>query len=449
MRRIRLTVSYDGTNYCGSQVQPNGVTVEEKLNESIRRLTGDASPVIFASRTDSGVHAMGNIAVFDTKMRMAADKFTFALNQRLPEDIRIRASEEVAPDWHPRKQNCTKTYLYRIYNHRIPDPLVRLYSQFCYYPLDIEKMRQAVRCLTGEHDFACFCSARSQAENTVRTIYGIELTEEKIGGGIGTGDMRSASGACDAGSGIGAGDAGSGEGSSLGTGDGAGRLITMRISGSGFLYNMVRIIAGTLLQIGSGIRPVEDMEQILRSRERKQAGPVAGACGLTLLSIDYEKELQDFIEVENEDWSYVLDQRELKAWKKQEAEAVGQETLSSPERAESKPERAESKPEQTESGQEKASAPAAYLTIRRCAGRDYEALLTRLFHQNYRNGAACTFVRDLEAPERLAEGQKYGFYSIFPAGAGVQEAALRSQKSAPEDEKQKDEKLDYVWKACE
>ena len=413
MRRIRLTVSYDGTNYCGSQVQPNGVTVEEKLNESIRRLTGDASPVIFASRTDSGVHAMGNIAVFDTEMRMAADKFTFALNQRLPEDIRIRASEEVAPDWHPRKQNCTKTYLYRIYNHRIPDPLVRLYSQFCYYPLDIEKMRQAVRCLTGEHDFACFCSARSQAENTVRTIYGIELTEEKIGGGIGTGDMRSASGAC---------DAGSGEGSSLGTGDGAGRLITMRISGSGFLYNMVRIIAGTLLQIGSGIRPVEDMEQILRSRERKQAGPVAGACGLTLLSIDYEKELQDFIEVENEDWSYVLDQREMKAWKKQEAEAVGRETLSS---------------------------PAAYLTVRRCADRDYEGLLTRLFHQNYRNGAACTFVRDLEAPERLMEGQKHGFYSIFPAGAGVQEAALRSQKSAPEDEKQKDEKLDYVWKACE
>ena len=387
MRRICLTVSYDGTNYCGSQVQPNGVTVEEKLNESIRRLTGDTSPVIFASRTDSGVHAMGNIAVFDTEMRMAADKFTFALNQRLPEDIRIRASEEVAPDWHPRKQNCTKTYLYRIFNHRIPDPLVRLYSQFCYYPLDIEKMRQAVRCLTGEHDFACFCSARSQAENTVRTIYGIELTEEKMG---------------------------------------AGRLITMKISGSGFLYNMVRIIAGTLLQIGSGIRPVEDMEQILRSRKRKQAGPVAGACGLTLLSIDYEKELQDFIEVENEDWSYVLDQRELKEWKKQEA--AGQEALSMP-----------------AADQEAVSAPAAYLTVRRCAERDYEGLLTRLFHQNYRNGAACTFVRDLEAPERLAEGQKYGFYSIFPAGKGERGRAVpEAQETAAEDEE-----LDYLWKACE
>ena len=395
MRRIRLTVSYDGTDYCGSQVQPNGVTVEEKLNESIRRLTGDASPVIFASRTDSGVHAMGNIAVFDTEMRMAADKFTFALNQRLPEDIRLRASEEVSPDWHPRKQNCTKTYLYRIYNHRIPDPLVRLYSQFCYYPLDIEKMRQAVRCLTGEHDFACFCSARSQAENTVRTIYGIELTEEK-------------------------------------TGEESGRLITMRISGSGFLYNMVRIIAGTLLQIGSGIRPAEDMEQILRSRERKQAGPVAGACGLTLLSIDYEKELQDFIEVENEDWSYVLDQRELKAWKKQEkmsAPAAEQETVATPAAEQ------EAVSEPAESGQKRALMPAAYLTVRRCAERDYEGLMTRLFHQNYRNGAACTFVRDLESPGRLAEGQKYGFYSIFQAG--LQETAAE------------DEKLDYLWKACE
>ena len=405
MRRIRLTVSYDGTNYCGSQVQPNGVTVEEKLNESIRRLTGDASPVIFASRTDSGVHAMGNIAVFDTEMRMAADKFTFALNQRLPEDIRLRASEEVSPDWHPRKQNCTKTYLYRIYNHRIPDPLVRLYSQFCYYPLDIEKMRQAVRCLTGEHDFACFCSARSQAENTVRTIYGIELTEEK-------------------------------------TGEESGRLITMRISGSGFLYNMVRIIAGTLLQIGSGIRPAEDMEQILRSRERKQAGPVAGACGLTLLSIDYEKELQDFIEVENEDWSYVLDQRELKAWKKQEktsAPAAEQEAVSTPAAEQ------EAVSEPAESGQKRALMPAAYLTVRRCAERDYEGLMTRLFHQNYRNGAACTFVRDLESPGRLAEGQKYGFYSIFPAGKGKRGGVVPgSQETAAENEK-----LDYLWKACE
>ena len=338
MRRIRLTVSYDGTAYCGSQVQPNGVTIEEKLNEAVEKLTGEKSPVIFASRTDSGVHALGNIAVFDTEMRMTAEKFTFALNQRLPEDIRIRASEEVPADWHPRKQNCRKTYIYRIYNHKIPDPLLRLYSQFCYYDLDTEKMRQAVRCLTGEHDFNCFCSARSQAENTVRTIYGIEILEEAVPAG--------------------------------------GKLITIRISGSGFLYNMVRIIAGTLLQIGSGIRPAEDMERILRARDRKNAGPVAGACGLTLASIEFQKELEDEVSAENEDWSYVLDQRELKAGK---------------------------------------TVRAAYLTVYRCAERDYRELLTRLFHQNYRNGAACTYVRDLEKPGRLAPGQQYGFYTLEAA----------------------------------
>ncbi len=350
MRRIRLTVSYDGTNYCGSQVQPNGVTVEEKLNEAIQKLTGVLSPVIFASRTDSGVHAMGNVAVFDTEMRMAADKFTFALNQRLPEDIRIRGSEEVPADWHPRKQNCRKTYLYRIYNHVIPDPLLRLYSQFSYYELDTGKMRRAVECLRGEHDFACFCSARSQAENTVRTIYGIGILEEAAASG--------------------------------------GKLITIKISGSGFLYNMVRIIAGTLLQIGSGIRPPEDMERILRSRDRKNAGPVAGACGLTLLSIEFEKELEDQISVSNEDWSYLLDQRELKDGKN----LPGAETAGN--------------------GPASSAGPAAFLTIHRCGDRDHEELLTRLFHQNYRNGAACTMVRDLERPERLAAGQQYGFYVL-------------------------------------
>ena len=360
MRRIRLTVSYDGTAYCGSQVQPNGVTIQEKLNEAVEKLTGEKSPVIFASRTDSGVHARGNIAVFDTEMRMAAEKFTFALNQRLPDDIRIRASEEVPEDWHPRKQNCRKTYTYRIYNYKIPDPLLRLYSQFCYYELDTEKMRQAVRCLTGEHDFNCFCSARSQADNTVRTIYGIDILEEEVPAG--------------------------------------GRLITIRISGSGFLYNMVRIIAGTLLQIGSGIRPAEDMERILRSRDRKNAGPVAGACGLTLLSIEFQKELEDRVSAENEDWSYVLDQRELKAGKAARcAETAGAGPASSAGSCEAVP------------------GPAAFLTVYRCAERDYQELLTRLFHQNYRNGAACTYVRDLEHPERLAAGQQYGFYMLEAA----------------------------------
>ena len=371
MRRIRLVVSYDGTAYCGSQVQPNGVTIEEKLNEAVMKLTGEASPVIFASRTDSGVHALGNVAVFDTEMRMAADKFTFALNQRLPEDIRIRASEEVPADWHPRKQNCRKTYDYRIYNNKVPDPLLRLYSQYCYYDLDTERMRQAVRCLTGEHDFNCFCSARSQAENTVRTIYSIDILEDAVPAG--------------------------------------GKLVTIRISGSGFLYNMVRIIAGTLLQIGSGIRPPEDMERILRSRDRKNAGPVAGASGLTLVSIGFQEELEDRISVENEDWSYCLDQQELKDGADRENVTDGKAGPDGKAGIDGKTGPA------GETGPDGKAGPAAYLTVHRCADRDYAELLTRLFHQNYRNGAAFTFVRDLERPERLAGGQKYGFYTLEAA----------------------------------
>lgn len=354
MRRIRLVVSYDGTAYSGSQIQPNGVTIEEKLNEAVTKLTGAASPVIFASRTDSGVHARGNVAVFDTEMRMAADKFTFALNDRLPADIRVRESDEVPLSWHPRKQNCVKTYEYRIFRSRVPDPLLRLYSHFCYYAVDVGRMRKAAACLVGEHDFASFCSARSQAVNTVRTVY--EISVEAA-------DVADTAQPAEAG---------------RDPADAA-RLITIRITGSGFLYNMVRIIAGTLLQIGTGIRPVEDMERILRARDRAAAGPVAGACGLTLVSIRFQEELEDSISVENEDWSYVLDQRELKNRKDGE------------------------------------SVEAAYLTVNRCGDRDFPELLSRLFHQNYRNGAACTYVRDLERPERLAAGQKYGFYTLEAA----------------------------------
>ncbi len=341
MRRIRLTVSYDGTAYCGSQIQPNGPTVEEKLNDALTRLTGEPVRVILASRTDAGVHALGNAAVFDTSMRMAADKFAVALNQRLPADIRVQRSEEVPEDWHPRKQNCTKTYLYRIWNSRTPDPLVRLYSAFCYYRLDLGKMRRAAACLTGEHDFAAFCSARSQAENTVRTIDSIECFEERPSGGV-----------CP-------------------EQDGSGRMIAIRISGSGFLYNMVRIIAGTLLQIGEGIRPAEDMRKILASRDRGQAGPVAPAAGLTLLSIRFEPRLVPHLAAENEDWSWELDQAET------------------------------------------AGSGVSRLTIRFCRRpADYAPLLTRLLHQAHRNGAASVLVRDLESPDRPGTGREYGFYVL-------------------------------------
>ena len=144
MKRIKLTVAYDGTNYCGWQIQPNGITVQEVLENCLEDLTGKRTEIIGASRTDAGVHALGNVAVFDTDMRMPGEKFSFALNQRLPEDIRIQKSEEVPLDFHPRYRESEKTYLYRILNRQFPIPTERLYSHFTYIPLDIEKMAEAV-----------------------------------------------------------------------------------------------------------------------------------------------------------------------------------------------------------------------------------------------------------------------------------------------------------------
>ena len=126
MKRIKLTIAYDGTNYCGWQVQPNGITVEEVVNKALKKLTGEDIQVIGASRTDSGVHALGNVAVFDTHTTIPPERISYALNQRLPEDIVIVKSEEVAEDFHPRYCDCSKTYEYHILNMRIPIPTKRL-----------------------------------------------------------------------------------------------------------------------------------------------------------------------------------------------------------------------------------------------------------------------------------------------------------------------------------
>lgn len=244
MKRVKLIVAYDGTNYCGWQIQINGITVEEVLNKTISELVGEEIAVIGASRTDSGVHALGNVAVFDTESRIPAEKFSFALNQRLPDDIRIQDSCEVPPDWHPRYCDSRKTYEYRILNRRFAVPTERLYSHFFYYPLDVEKMQAAADYLIGEHDFKSFCTPRTQVDSTVRTIYALEIQKD-------------------------------------------GDRITIRITGNGFLYNMVRIIVGTLIKVGTGLYPPEHVKEILDARDRQKAGPKAEACGLTLIGIDY------------------------------------------------------------------------------------------------------------------------------------------------------------------
>lgn len=244
MKRVKLTVAYDGTNYCGWQVQPNGITVQEVLNQCLSEFTGENIETIGASRTDAGVHALGNVAVFDTEMRMPGDKFSFALNQRLPEDIRIQKSEEVDADFHPRYVKSQKTYEYRILNCRFPIPTERFYSHFTYIPLDVDKMKEAASYLIGEHDFKSFCGTGAQVKTTVRTVKEIQIEK-------------------------------------------SGDRITIRITGEGFLYNMVRIIAGTLMDIGGGLYPPEKMKEILEAKDRKKAGPTAPVRGLTLMKIQY------------------------------------------------------------------------------------------------------------------------------------------------------------------
>lgn len=246
MKRVKLTVAYDGTNYCGWQVQPNGVSVQEVLNRHLSELTGEKIETIGASRTDAGVHALGNVAVFDTSVRMPGEKFSYALNQRLPEDIRIEGSEEVLCDFHPRYKDSEKTYEYRILNRRFPIPTERFYSHFTYVPLDVQKMQRAADFLVGEHDFKSFCGAGAQVKTTVRTVLSADVEKK-------------------------------------------GEMITLRIRGTGFLYNMVRIIAGTLMEIGAGNYPPEYIQEILEARDRKAAGPTAPARGLTLIGIEYKE----------------------------------------------------------------------------------------------------------------------------------------------------------------
>ena len=243
-----MRVAYDGTDYAGWQVQPNGVTIEEKLNAALQELTGEEIRVIGASRTDAGVHSMGTVCIFDSGTRIPAEKISFALNERLPADIVVQESRAVPEDWHPRHAASKKTYLYRIVNRTFADPMLRRYAHFVHKPLDEKRMDKAAKYLLGEHDFKSFASIHGQAKTTVRTVYEAEVTRDEAD------------------------------------------VISFRITGDGFLYNMVRILAGTLLEIGAGFREPEDMQTILDARDRDAAGPTAPAAGLTMVCTVYDEE---------------------------------------------------------------------------------------------------------------------------------------------------------------
>ncbi len=245
VRRICLIVAYDGTEYHGWQVQNNAVTIEEVLNQCLSDLLQEEIQVSGASRTDAGVHALCNAAIFDTQTRMPADKIAYALNARLPEDIRIQKSMEVAPDWHPRFANSKKTYEYHIYRGEFAMPIGRQYHLFTYRKPDVALMRKAADYFSGEHDFKSFCQSGAQTETTVRTIYGLDIRE-------------------------------------------SGPELVIRVCGNGFLYNMVRIIVGTLLEVGEGKRTPESMKEVIDGKDRSLAGPTAPANGLLLAGYDFE-----------------------------------------------------------------------------------------------------------------------------------------------------------------
>lgn len=247
MRNIKLTLAYDGTNYHGFQEQRGSglPTIQEVLEKVLQKFTGRRVVIYGAGRTDAGVHALGQVVNFDASgWPIPTDRIPLALNGALPDDIVVREAAEVPEGFHARFSAISKTYCYQIYNRRIPDPFYARYSYFEPRELSLSSMQEAAGYLLGQHDFAAFRAQGTPIKSTVRTIY--QLTVE-----------RSAS------------------------------LIRITVKGDGFLYNMVRIIAGTLLQVGLGKYPPQTLAGILASGQRSLAGPTLPPQGLFLVQVEY------------------------------------------------------------------------------------------------------------------------------------------------------------------
>ena len=248
MKRFKLTVAYDGTAYCGYQYQPELPTIEGFVNDALSGLLREDIVTIGASRTDAGVHAYGNVAVFDSDTTIPAEKLAPALNTKLPDSIRIMESIEVTSLFHPRRNVIDKTYEYHINTARIPFPTDRHYSHNVKHTLDIRAMKGAASFIEGRHDFTSFCSAKTDKEDKVRTVFQIDV-EETVRNGL-----------------------------------------IIRVRGDGFLYNMVRIIAGTLVKVGEGKIKPEDIPAIIERKDRGHLGTTLPAKGLFLMGIKYKEE---------------------------------------------------------------------------------------------------------------------------------------------------------------
>ena len=245
--RIGLKIEYDGTAYGGWQRQKNAPRIQQTIEEALERALGCSCRVIGAGRTDAGVHAYGQVAHLDIETKIPADRFSYILNQKLPDDIRIVQSWQAAENFHARRDAIGKHYRYTIYQAPHASALERNSSVHVPQQLDVKKMQQAAQVLIGEHDFSAFRTVGSNIVGTVRTVYRLEVQQQ-------------------------------------------GQHIHIDIWGNGFLYNMVRIIAGTLIEVGKGKIPVQEMQSILDSKERARAGATAPAKGLAMCEVFYRTE---------------------------------------------------------------------------------------------------------------------------------------------------------------
>lgn len=245
MRNIAMIISYDGTNYCGWQVQPNGVTVAEKINDAIYAITGKRSKLYGSGRTDSGVHAYAQVANFHTEFRAPAEKVVPAMNANLPSDIRVLRAYDVDDEFNSRFDAVSKTYEYVLVNDRVLSPFLVDRAYLVRYPLDEGKMQEAADVLTGTHDFTAFMAAGSYVTNAVRDL--IELSVKREGD-----------------------------------------IIRITASANGFLYNMVRILTGTLIYAGCGKLSTDDVRSILESKKRENGAPTVPPDGLYLKKVYYQ-----------------------------------------------------------------------------------------------------------------------------------------------------------------
>lgn len=241
---IKLTIQYDGTNYHGWQIQKDEKTIQQTLTDAIFAVTGEKVSVTGCGRTDAGVHGDNYICNFHTETTLPPERLVYMLNNHLPSDIVCKKSEAVSDDFCAIRSAVKKTYVYTIYNAEFCDVFYNRYAWHYKFPLDIEKMRKEAKAFIGEHDFLAFAASGITVKSTVRTIYAVDIEKK-------------------------------------------GDVITIAVTGNGFLYNMVRIIAGTLVQSGGGM--LDNVKEIIESRDRTRAGITAPACGLCLKEVCYDE----------------------------------------------------------------------------------------------------------------------------------------------------------------